>query len=82
MKQRVKDFKKNRASKRITRLSEAQSLLSRYIQLYEKDEISDSKLRTLSYACKTYAEISKIQYLEDLENRLTELENKAKNERN
>jgi hypothetical protein len=81
MKQKVKDFKKNRASKRITKLSEAQSLLSRYIQMYEKNEITDNMMRTLAYACKTYAEISKIQYLEEIETRLVELEKRSTNEK-
>lgn len=81
MKKKVKEFVRNnkRASKRIEKLTDAQRLLARYIQLYEKDEITDSKLRTLSYACKTYSEISKIHYLEDFENRLTNLE--ANNEK-
>lgn len=75
MKKIVKEFAvQKRASKKISKLSDAQRLLAKYIQMYERDEISDSKLRTLSYSVKTFAEISKIQYLEVIEERLTKLE--------
>ena len=82
MKAKVSEYieKNHRASPIIKKLSDAQRLLARYIQMFERDEIDDSKLRSLSYACKTYAEISKINYLEDIENRIEAIE-KAQNEK-
>ena len=88
MKAKVREFiEKNktlRASPKIQKITDSQRLLARYIQMYERDEITDTKMRTLAYACKTYAEIGRINIdvveIENINQRIEAIE-KAYNEK-
>jgi len=76
MKKVVKEYIKSNKerTKKLSKQTEAGELVAKYIQLYEKDKIDNTKFRNLCYGAKIYSEILRNYWLDEAEKRLEELE--------
>ncbi len=66
-----------RRSVRIRGVKDCKRLLARLIKEYQEDLVSENKLRTLTYAISKYVDIERVEKLEEITNRLDELEAKT-----
>jgi RNase P protein component len=62
---------------KLNTLKETQNELSRLIRAYYRDEIETPKFKTLVYAFSVLLNYQKTDTAQELEKRLTELENKV-----
>ena len=82
MKRKVKELSENKGvmaikPKRIRKIADARRLLADYIYQFQLGNIKDDKLKTICYALIKYSELWKTEKLEDLEKRLSDLEQRS-----
>lgn len=58
----------------IRSIKDCRRLLSRIIRQYQLDEIDEKKSKTLAYLCTQYAHLFEVEKIEQIEERIAEIE--------